>query len=245
MERRHLRNIPALTEAEQAVLAGKTVAVIGCGGLGGHLVELLCRVGVGTIRAVDGDVFEETNLNRQLLATTETIGRSKTEAATSRCAAIDPSICVVPSPFFLDEHNVRELIGGCDAVLDALDSIESRKILSAACTELAIPYVFGAISGWVAQAAISMPGDGLIDRLYPVGTVLTDKSVLSFTPALCAAMQAALAVQLLTGRPVETGTIHHCDLLHMEFETIPMGQSPRRCETNAHFQQETFIACRG
>ena len=57
MELRHSRNIPALSREEQALLAGKTVAVIGCGGLGGYLIELLCRVGVGTIRAVGGDVF--------------------------------------------------------------------------------------------------------------------------------------------------------------------------------------------
>ena len=68
-----------------------------------------------------------------------------------------------------------------------------------------------------------MPGDGLVERLYPEGTVLADKSVLSFTPALCASMQVSLCVRLLTGRPVETGTICYFDLLNQEFETIPMG----------------------
>lgn len=222
MTDRHIRNIPALTEAEQARLAGKTVAVIGCGGLGGHLIELLCRVGVGTIRAVDGDVFEESNLNRQLLSTTETLGTSKAAAALRRCAVIDPSVRVIPYPVFLDEHNIRALLSGCDVVLDALDTIEARRILSAACAELGIPCVYGAISGWVAQAALSFPGDGFIERLYPDGTVLTDKSALSFTPALCASIQAALCVKLLAGRPVNPGVLYHCDLLDQEFEAIPM-----------------------
>lgn len=222
MELRHSRNIPALTEAEQAVLAGKAVAVIGCGGLGGHLTELLARVGVGSIRCVDADVFEESNLNRQLLAAMNTLGTSKAKAAAERVTAIDPAVYATAHPVFLTRDNARELLSGCDAVLDALDSIEARRILSEACAELGIPLVYGAISGWVAQAAVSMPGDGLIDTLFPANVELRDKSVLSFTPALCAAIQASLCVKLLVGRPVQTGTVLYFDLLNQEFEVIPI-----------------------
>ena len=107
-------------------------------------------------------------------------------------------------------------------VLDALDNVDGRRVLSAACKEAGVPLVYGAIAGWVAQAAISMPGDGLIEKLYPEDVLIRDKSVLSFTPALCASMQAALCVKLLTGRNVETGKIYYMDLLNQEFETIPM-----------------------
>ena len=123
---------------------------------------------------------------------------------------------------FLDESNALSLITGCDAVLDALDNIPCRKILSAACEKANLPLVYGAIAGWVAQAALSLPGDHLVEKLYPEDTVVRDKSVLSFTPALCASMQASLCVKYLTGRPVETGTIYYFDLLNQEFETIPM-----------------------
>ena len=222
MELRHSRNIPALSREEQALLAGKTVAVIGCGGLGGYLIELLCRVGVGTIRAVDGDVFEQSNLNRQLLSTMDTLGTPKAQAAAERVKAIDPGIRVEARCVYLDEHNARELIAGCDAVVDALDSIEARRILARACDDLRIPLVFGGISGWVAQAAVSMPGDHLIETLFPEGIELKDRSVLSFTPALCAAMQASLCVRLLAGRPVKTGSISCFDLLNQEFETIDL-----------------------
>ena len=222
MELRHSRNIPALTEAEQALLAGKTVAVIGCGGLGGHIIDQLARIGVGALRVVDGDVFEESNLNRQLLAVMDTLGTSKAKAAAARVKAIDPAVQVTAHPVFLTRDNARELLTGCDAVLDALDSIEARRILSEACTKLGIPMVYGAISGWVAQAGVSMPGDGLIERLFPPDVELRDKSVLSFTPALCAAMQSALCVKLLAGRPVQTGTVFYFDLLNQEFETIPL-----------------------
>ena len=222
MELRHSRNIPALSREEQALLSGKTVAIIGCGGLGGHLIELLTRVGVGSIRCVDGDVFEESNLNRQLLATMGTLGTPKALAAAERVKAIDPSIRAEAHCVYLDEHNAQELISGCDAVVDALDSIEARRILARACDDLRIPLVFGGISGWVAQAAVSMPGDHLIETLFPEGIELKDKSVLSFTPALCAAIQASLCVKLLVGRPVQTGTIFYFDLLNLEFEVIPM-----------------------
>ena len=222
MELRHSRNIPALSREEQAILADRTVAVIGCGGLGGYLIELLCRVGVGTIRAVDGDVFEQSNLNRQLLSTIDTLGTPKAQAAAERVKAIDPGIRVEARCVYLDEHNARELVAGCDAVVDALDSIAARRTLAKACEMLQIPLVFGGISGWVAQAAVSMPGDHLIETLFPESIELKDRSVLSFTPALCAAMQASLCVRLLAGRPVKTGSISCFDLLNQEFETIDL-----------------------
>ena len=106
--------------------------------------------------------------------------------------------------------------------LDGLDNLESRRILARECHRAGIPYIYGAVNGWVAQAAISLPGDHLIETLYPEGTVLKNKSVLSFTPALCASMQVCLCVKLLTGHPVETGTISYFDLLNQEFEQISM-----------------------
>ena len=223
MERRHERNIPALTEPECALLRTKRVAVIGCGGLGGHLIELLTRVGIGAIRAVDGDVFEETNLNRQLLSEMALLGQSKAAAAAERIRRIDPQVQVEAVCALLNGENASALIADCDVVLDALDNIDARKILSAACADAGIPYVYGAISGWVAQAALSLPGDGLVENLYPEGTVIRDKSVLSFVPSLCASMQASICVKVLTGRPVESGVLYYFDLLHQEFETIPLG----------------------
>ena len=220
---RYSRNIPALSEAECTALQGKTVAVIGCGGLGGYLIEYLARIGVGSIRCVDGDVFEESNLNRQLLSIPSLLEFSKAKAAAEHIARVNPEIIADPAECFLTEDNVKDLIGDCDVVMDGLDNIASRKILASACSEAGIPYIYGAISGWVAQAAVSMPGDDLVQKLYPEGTVLRDKSVLSFTPALCASIQVSLCVKLLTGRPVETGAVYYFDLLNQEFETIPMG----------------------
>jgi molybdopterin/thiamine biosynthesis adenylyltransferase len=222
MEPRYVRNLQALSEAEYNMLRTKKVAVIGCGGLGGYLIEMLARLGIGSILAVDGDVFEATNLNRQLLSAPEMIGKSKAWAAAERIRRINPDVSVSVAEVFLNEENAVSLIGGYDVVLDGLDNIDARKVLADACRKLGIPYVFGAIQGWVAQAAISMPGDDLIQRLYPDDVEVADHSVLSFTPALCASMQVSLCTKILVGQPVESGKIWYIDLYPMEFESIPM-----------------------
>lgn len=222
MNPRYERNIPALSEAECRSLQDKRVLVVGCGGLGGHLIDMLTRIGVSSLRVVDGDVFEPSNLNRQLLSEVPLLGVSKAKAAAARISRVNPDVEVEAIDAFLTEANAGRLLSGCDVVLDGLDNIESRRILAKECARSGIPYVYGAVSGWVAQAAVSMPGDGLVETLYPEGAVLKNKSVLSFTPALCASMQVALCVKLLLGRPVETGTVFYFDLLNQEFEAIPM-----------------------
>ena len=198
------------------------VLVVGCGGLGGHLIDMLARIGVGTLRVVDGDVFEPSNLNRQLLSEVPLLGVSKAKAAAAKISRINPEISVEVVDSFLTEKNVKRMLQFCDVVLDGLDNIESRRILAKECERAGIPYIYGAVNGWVAQAAISMPGDHLVEKLYPEGSVLKNKSVLSFTPALCASMQVSLCVKLLTGRQVETGKLYYYDLLNQEYEAIPI-----------------------
>ena len=222
MEQRYVRNLPALTEAECSMLRNKRVLVVGCGGLGGHIIDQLIRVGIGALRIVDGDVFDPSNLNRQLLSSVPVLGKPKAAVAAEHIRRVSPDVAVEAVEDWMTEDNVRSLVAGCDIVMDGLDNISGRKLLSDACSAAGIPYVYGAIQGWVAQAAVSMPGDGLIERLFPEEIEIRDKSVLSFTPALCAAMQVSLCVRLLAGRPVETGTIFYFDLLNQEFETIPM-----------------------
>ena len=222
MEPRYERNLPALTEEACQILRKKRVLVVGCGGLGGHIIDQLARIGVGFLRVVDGDVFEASNLNRQLLSSVPLLGVSKAKAAADHIARVNPDVAVEAAEAFLSESNAESLLENCDIVMDALDNIPSRRILAAACEKASIPYIYGAIQGWVAQAAISMPEDRLINTLYPEEIEITDKSVLSFTPALCASMQTALCVKWLLGRSVETGTIYYFDLLNQEFETIPM-----------------------
>ena len=220
MEERYIRNLGALTEAECALLREKTVLVAGCGGLGGCLIEMLLRLGVGEIRAADGDRFEASDLNRQLLSTPELLGRPKAEIAAERAAAVNPELRFVAVGEYLTAENAGGLIRGCDAVLDALDGVPARRMLAKACAEEGIPLIHGAIGGWCAQAAIVLPGDDLIERIYPRDAAEESKSSLSFTPPFCAALQTALCVRLLTGREIETGKLYVADLLDMELQSL-------------------------
>ena len=220
MEERYIRNLGALTEKECTLLHTKTVFVAGCGGLGGYLIEMLLRLGVGTIRAADGDTFEASNMNRQLLSSPSSLGQPKAEAAAARAALVNPDVRFVPIPEFVTEENAAELIRGCDVVMDALDNIGARRILARACAKENIPLIHGAICGWSAQAAVVMPGEDLIDKIYPEGAKLGSKTSLSFTPPFCAAMQVALCTRLLAGRPLETGRLYMVDLLDMEWESL-------------------------
>ena len=139
MEDRYLRNIPALTEAECLTLRKKRVLVVGCGGLGGHIIDQLARIGVGILRVVDGDFFEPSNLNRQLLSDVQMLGISKAKAAADHVARVNPDVLVEAVDTFMTADNVQQLIEGSDAVLDALDNIQSRKILAAAPCRIRLP----------------------------------------------------------------------------------------------------------
>lgn len=221
-ERRYMANLPALSREEQQAISQKRLVIVGCGGLGGYLLEYALRLGFRHILVADGDVFEGTNLNRQLLATSRNLGCGKARAAVERGKTIDPDAEITAVGEFLTEENALTLIQNCDAVLDGLDNVPSRRILADACEKGKVPLIHGAICGWTAQAAISLPGDGLVEKLYGGAAAPSNGSVLSFTPALCAAMQVSLCTRLLTGRPVETEKIYVFDLLNMEFEEIPM-----------------------
>ena len=110
MEERYSRNVPAISAEEQAALAEKRVLIAGCGGLGGNLLEHLARLGVGHITAVDGDVFEASNLNRQLLSTPALLGYGKAAAARQRAGQVNPAVSVTAAAEFLTEERSGEVL---------------------------------------------------------------------------------------------------------------------------------------
>ena len=223
METRYVRNCPTLTEEQQAVLGEKHILLAGCGGLGGPLLELLLRAGVGAVTAVDGDCFDETNLNRQVLCTTETLGRRKVLCAQERAALLRPDVRFRAVDAVLNAENAPDLLRGCDLALDALDSVEARLVLADACAAAGIPLVHGAVSGLSMQAAVIPPGSGLLRRIYAGSTSGPAGSVLAPICAFCAAVQAAEAIRLLVGKPAElAGKLLWADLERMEFQTLEL-----------------------
>ena len=226
MDERHIRNIPALSEADMEILQTSHVLVVGCGGLGGNVIEQLARLGLGHLTVVDGDVFEESNLNRQLLCTTANIGESKALAAAERVSLIDPDIEVRPVPEFITKENAAALMADADIVIDALDSISSRLVLEDAAAEAGLYLVHGGISGWDLQAMIVPPGSGLLHAIYEGLPEDKTKTSLAMTPAACASIEVSLAISCRCGRASDleskliTGSLRdmHFDTLNMSFE---------------------------
>lgn len=192
-----------ITQDEQNLMKEKKACVIGCGGLGGYVVEMLARFGIGTITVVDGDVFDETNLNRQLLSVMGTIGKSKAFTASERIEAIDPSIDVQVVATRLECENAIAIIKGHDVVVDALDVNDSRRIVLDACKKLKIPMVHGAIGGWYGQVSTVFPDD---DWLRSQLIEKPDKGIEekignpSFTPACIASIQVSETLKILLGK---------------------------------------------
>lgn len=230
MDRRYERNVGAISREENELLRGKKVCVAGCGGLGGGVIEGLARVGVGYIRAVDGDVFDETNLNRQLLSSEKNLGKSKAEEAVRRIGEINSQVDAEAVGCFIDDSNAADILHGVDAVVDALDDAGARLIVEAACEKLGIPLIHGAIGGWNGQVAVVMPGDRMMDILYSSDLMEKNRSEEAagnpyFTPAVISAIQVAETVKVLTGRDsVLRNSLLMIDLLDHQYEIVAFGE---------------------
>jgi len=232
---RYQRNRNIISGTDQLTLFHSSVAVIGCGGLGGYIVEELARLGVGRIVVIDPDVFEEHNLNRQLFSSPENLYTAKVEAAAKRINKINPAVTLVPIQTAFSPDNGADLLAGCMVAVDALDSIQVRLELGAVCTELNIPLVHGAIAGWFGHVTTQFPGDNTLQAIYSswqagkgVEQTLGNPS---FTPAVIASLEVAEVCKLLLdqGTPLR-GRKLLIDLLSMEMHLINMFDDHRENE---------------
>jgi molybdopterin/thiamine biosynthesis adenylyltransferase len=218
------------TAEDMIRIKGSKVCVIGCGGLGGYIVEMLARAGIGEITAIDGDVFDDSNMNRQILSRVDNVGRSKVHQAKERIDLVNPDVIFHPIHTFLDESNAESLVGGADVVVDALDQIPARFILQDACEKLGIPMVYGAIAGWYGQIATIMPMDRTLDHIYSdykkkgmIRGVETGIGNPSFTPALVASIQVSECLKIITGNgEVLRNKMLYVDLLDNEMMVVPI-----------------------
>jgi molybdopterin/thiamine biosynthesis adenylyltransferase len=226
MKDRYKRNMSTLSPEENARLSSFRVCVVGCGGLGGYVVELLGRLGIGTITAVDGDVFDETNLNRQLLSLEELIGKSKAFAAEARMKKVNSDVTVHPIQVFVNEENCGEIIRGHDIVIDALDNMTARRLLEQQCEKQNIPLIHGAIAGWYGQVSAIMPGDRTLQKIYPPEESKGAETELgnpSFSPAMIASIEVAEAIKVLLGRgEILRNKLLTIDLLNQEYEIFDL-----------------------
>jgi len=202
---RYMRNLGTVGWEGQFALLQSTVGIVGVGGLGGWIIEALARMGVGRIIAIDGDVFEENNLNRQAFCREADLGRPKVEAARQRVAEVNTAVEVVAHHQRVDEEQMVRLLQGAQVVVDALDALPTRLALQRAARRLNVPMVHGAVAGYVGQVMTILPEDAGLYGLYggdrvPEHGIEAQWGNPAATPMMVAAWQVQEVVKLLTGR---------------------------------------------
>lgn len=219
---RYIRNLDAISPEGQLKLAESKIAVVGAGGLGGNIILLLAMVGVGSLVVVDQDVFDETNLNRQVLCNMNTLGMPKTHVAVSAVGAVNPGVNVSPHQIKLDASNRERILAGSNVIVDALDNVPDRFLLEGAAKKLEIPLVHGTLAGFEGWVMTIFPGDPGLKNIYGSEEVnrvdregpQTVLGVPGVTPFLIAAFQVMEVLKILLGR----GNIFQDRMIHVDLE---------------------------
>jgi molybdopterin-synthase adenylyltransferase len=146
-----LRQKEILNKKEQLKLKNSKITVIGCGGIGGAVIEMLARMGLSHLRIVDKDIFDVSNINRQLMSSFDCVGQAKTDVTKKIIGSINPFVEVETYNTEMNESNVYEIFSDSDIVVDALDNLKTRVISSRCAMKLEIPFVHGAIHGTMGQ----------------------------------------------------------------------------------------------
>ena len=200
---RYHRNLGVISPSEQIKLLQSKVSIFGAGGLGGTVLELLARMGIGELIIADKDVIGESNLNRQILSQETNLGQSKAEVAVKRVKEINSSIEITEYSIFIDSDNVKKIIKGADVVVDALDNLPSRFVLQKACQELKVPLVHGAIAGFNGQLTTIFPEDKGLELIYGYNKDLPEHGsevtlgAPTTTPAIIASLEAQEVIKIL------------------------------------------------
>lgn len=223
---RYERNYKTISVEDQKKLADSTVAIVGCGGLGGTMAEEFARLGIGRLILVDGDTIDETNLNRQLFSTEYNIGSKKVEAARQRLHAVNSSVELILIDDWFNQDNAADIFSGANLVCDALDSIQRRIDLEESCQRLNKPLVYAGIAGWFGMLGVSLPGDYSVLKVFKDGKE-NDRGMEktwgnpAFTPWVMSSLAVAESVKIIVGRePALRNSWLQADLLYMEFETF-------------------------
>ena len=211
--RRYVANVRFIGAQGQQKLLRSAAAIVGCGALGGMLCELLSRLGVGRLDIIDFDVFDETNLNRQIMCVEEDIGRSKVICAKERAMRINPALTLHAHNVRFDASNAQALISNSDVALDGLDNAPDKLLLEKTCLSGNIPLVHGAIGDSMFQVA-TIRDDSLLGNLYAGGTENPVAGTPPCTAAACASLQAGEVLKILLGiGDIADGAILKCDWL--------------------------------
>ncbi len=198
--------LPEVGEEGQRKLLEAKVLLLGAGGLGSPTALYLAAAGVGTLGIVDDDTVDVSNLQRQVIHTTETIGVAKVDSAEQAIKALNPGVEVVKHQTRLDASNIMEIIEGYDLIVDGVDNFPTRYLLNDASVRLKIPVVSAAILGFEGQLSVFAPYDGPCYRcLFPVpppaelAPSCGANGVLGVLPGTMGLLQATEVVKLVIG----------------------------------------------
>jgi len=217
----------------QRMLAGATAVIVGLGALGTNSANLLARAGVGTLRLVDRDIVDWTNLQRQSLFEEEDAARSlpKAEAAVRYLKRVNSDIRYEPITEDINPGNIERLVTGATVVVDGLDNFYTRALVNEACVKHGIPWAYGACLGTYGSAATVVPGvSACLNCLMPdIGQATTPPltcetvGVLGPVAAMVAAWQSSEALKIIVGKQ-DAASPHlvHVDLWQNDFSTLPM-----------------------
>src|SRR5690348_12348189 len=230
---RHLI-MPEVGMEGQTALKSARVLCIGAGGLGSPLALYLAAAGVGTLGMVDFDVVDSTNLQRQIIHTTDDVGRKKLESASAKIKAINPYVEIRPFETKLTSANALELFRDFDMVVDGTDNFPTRYLVNDACVLTGKPNVYGSIFRFEGQVSVFATKEGPCYRcLYPEppppGLVpsCAEGGVLGILPGLVGVMQATEAIKLILGKGEPLiGRLLLVDALGMKFRELKLRKNP-------------------
>jgi molybdopterin/thiamine biosynthesis adenylyltransferase/rhodanese-related sulfurtransferase len=226
--------IPEVGQKGQRTLLDGKVLLIGAGGLGSPSALYLAASGVGTIGLVDDDVVEESNLQRQVLHTTDRVGMPKTESARISINALNPEIRVIEHRERLDAANVERLIADYDVIVDGTDNFDTRYVLNDAAVRLRKPIVHGSIYRWDGQVTTFVPFAGPCYRcMYPtqppdeLAPACSVAGVLGVLPGIVGMLQANEVFKLLlgVGEPL-VGRLLMFDAMSTTFDEVRVWRDP-------------------
>lgn len=226
--------LPQVGAAGQEKLLASRVLIVGLGGLGSPAALYLAAAGIGILGIADSDRVEISNLQRQIMHSSEVDGMLKTQSARERIRLLNSDVRVIAHEVRLDAQNAPDLIRSYDVVVDCSDNFETRYVTNDACVALGKPNVFGAITQFTGQASVYYPPSGPCYRcLFPEPvppeaiTPSAQVGVLGVVPGVIGTIQATETIKLLLGigQPL-IGRFLIYDALEMEFRTVSVRRSP-------------------
>ena len=232
----------------QLKLKQSKVCVVGVGGLGNPITTRLAAMGVGKLRIVDRDVIELSNLHRQTMYDEDDVGQVKVEVAAKKLKKINPQVEIEVLPISINDYTALDVVGGCDVVIDALDSVDARYSLNKACVEKNIPFITGAAVGTTGQLFTVLPKkNACYHCMFPNlnEDTMPTCSIEGVHPSILSVIggvEVHEAVDVLIGKtPQSSEKFLSIDLELFSFETIPMRPRQEECSVCGSGKQQEKI----